>query len=73
MDAEDTAFLERAWDELSGRERRSFVEASVGRERVLLRRDPDLQRAKKVIDPVWRKQLGLGSLWPDSEPAVDEE
>lgn len=73
VDAEDTAFLERAWDELSARERRGFVEASVARERVLLRRDPDLQRAKKVIEPLWRKQLGLGSLWPDSEPAVDEE
>jgi len=54
LDAEETAFLERPWDELSEREKRSFVEASVVRERVLLRRDPDLQRAKKVSDPAWR-------------------
>jgi hypothetical protein len=73
LDAEDTAFLERSWDELSEPEKRRFVEASVTRERILLRRDPDLQRAKRVIEPSWRKQLGLGSLWPTSEPALDEE
>lgn len=73
LDAEDTAFLERTWDELSAREKRSFVEASVARERVLLRREPDLQRAKRVTNPEWREQLGLGSLWPATSPIPEND
>jgi hypothetical protein len=72
LDAEDTGYLERAWEELSQDEQRKFAEASVTRECILLRRLPDPQRAQEVSAPSWRRRLREREVWPTEPPAPDE-
>jgi hypothetical protein len=63
LDAEHSGFLDRTWEEIRKRDQRAFIEASVMRERILLRRLPDIQRAREVTDPRWRERLPPPA-WP---------
>jgi hypothetical protein len=72
LDAEDTGYLERAWEELSKDEQRKFAEASVTRECILLRRLPEPQRAQEVSAPAWRRRLREREVWPTEPPELAE-
>src|SRR2546430_16840820 len=48
LDATDSGLIERRWQELTDRELRRFVEAGMERERIMLDRSPDLQRAQEM-------------------------
>jgi hypothetical protein len=52
----ESGFVERTWTELSRLERRRFIKAGMVRERILLTRAPDLQRAQQAAE---RDQLEL--------------
>ena len=50
LDASDTAYIERRWNELTNDELRQFIHAGIRREVILLRRSPDAQRAQEIAD-----------------------
>lgn len=64
LDSLESGHIERRWQELSDRQFRAFVEAGIEREKILLDRSPDLQRAQEVAE---RDPLDLialyGQLW----------
>lgn len=49
LEAPESAFIERQWQELDDDQLRRFVDAGVRRELILLDRDPDEQRASAVV------------------------
>lgn len=63
LEMRESAFVERGWQELTDEELAQFINAGMTRERILLRRSPDLQRAQEVLsrpprelsEPDWRK------------------
>jgi hypothetical protein len=66
LEMRESGFVERGWEEMSPEDLRQFLEAGFTRERVLLNRSPDLQRAQEVfereprnfLEPEWRELLG---------------
>jgi hypothetical protein len=57
VEAMEFGRIERAWDELSEREQRAFVRASIRRECILLRRSPDVQRSQRLDAEDFYKRL----------------
>ena len=64
LESRESGFVERSWEELTTAELRRDVKAGMDRERILLRRSPDLQRAQQQAtrDPVDLIRL-YGQLW----------
>lgn len=50
LECEPSGFVERHWSELRPKELETFVRAGLARERVLLRRAPEVQRAQEMAD-----------------------
>jgi hypothetical protein len=48
LDARDSAFVERRWDELKDAEKTAFLNAGITRERILLNRDSDVARSRRA-------------------------
>jgi hypothetical protein len=64
LEARESGFVERSWDELDRSELSRFIRAGMEREKILLRRSADTQRAQQQSsrDPVELVRL-YGSLW----------
>lgn len=64
LDCRESGCIERRWEEMSDRELSRFVEAGVDREKILLDRPPELQRAQQYAecDPIEFIAL-YGQLW----------
>lgn len=60
MDALESGFVERRWQEMKSSELRQFVKAGMQRERILLTRAPDVQRTQEAAE---RDPLELMSLF----------
>jgi hypothetical protein len=64
LDSLDSGHIERRWQEMPDRELRAFVEAGIAREKILLDRAPDLQRAQEVFERDPLDYIALyGQLW----------
>lgn len=72
LDALDTAGIERSVTEFSASELRAFIRAGVKRERLLLRRDADLQRSHTAPRPSYPTG-GFGQRRPVSSSDSDIE
>ena len=51
LEAPASGYVERSWQEMSITELRQFIRAGVTRERLLLRRAPDVERAQEIAAP----------------------
>ena len=64
LESRASGFVERSWEELEISELRKFIESGIAREKILLRRSPDTQRAQQQAgrNPVDLVRL-YGQLW----------
>jgi len=50
LEGPESAYIERSWDELKPAERKQFITNGYRREKIMLRREHDLERAQSLVN-----------------------